>query len=68
MLIIWDMYFMCGFYIYVSSLLDHDIIKHMMIFFPHHIGCLLYFLNRPYIIYDLRMYIGLPDLFCWFPV
>ena len=47
---------MCGFYIYVSSLLDHDIIKYTMFFFPHYLGCLLYFLNRPCIIYYLRMY------------
>ena len=47
---------LCVIFTYVSSLLDHDIIKYMMVFFPHYLGCLLYFLNRPCIIYYLRMY------------
>ena len=42
---------------YVSSLLDHDIIKYMMIFFPHYLGCLLYFLNRPCMYYILFAYV-----------
>ena len=46
---------LCVVFTYVSSLLDHDIIKYIMIFFPHYLGCLLYFFNRP-CIYYLRMY------------
>ena len=40
---------------YVSSysVLDHDIIKYMMIFFPHYFGFLLYFL-----------YVGLGPVLC----
>ena len=52
---------MGGFYIRVYSLLDHDIIKYMMIFFPHYLDCLLYFLNRPCVIYYLRIS-GVPVL------
>ena len=48
-MIIWEMYFRCGFY--VSSLLDHDIIKYTMIIFPHYLGFLLYFLYMPCLIY-----------------
>ena len=43
---------------YVSSLLDHDIIKYMMIFFPHYLGCLLYFLNIGPVLYII--YVCIP--------
>ena len=49
-LIIWELGYV--FYVWflhnvVSSLLDHDIIKYMMIFFSHYLGFLLYSCKDP---------------------